>query len=77
MGKKLSLSQVHRAKIVTLYKEDHSKRQISAKCDVSKTAIHTVVVNWRLRRNYNDLNRSGRPNKTTVRDNHSMKKMVD
>ena len=60
MGKKSSLSQVHCAEFVTLYKEGYSNRKISAKCDVNKTAVHIAIVNWRLRTNYGNLKRSGR-----------------
>ena len=70
------LNQVQRAEIITLYKKGYSERKISAKCYVSKTAIHTAIVNWRLRRNYSDLKRSRRPKKTTVKDNLLIKRMV-
>ena len=76
MGKKSSLSQVQRAEIVTLHKEGYLERKISSKCDVSKTAVHRAIINWRLRINYSDLKRSGRPKKTTVRDDRLMKRMV-
>ena len=76
MGKKPSLSQVQRAEIAKLYKKGYSERKISAKYDVSKTAISEVVINWRLRKNYSDLKRSGRPKKTTVRDDNLIKRMV-
>ena len=76
MCKKTSLNQVQRDGIVTLYKESYSERKIGAKCDVCKRAIHTAIVNWRLRRNYSDSKRSGKPKKTTVRDDRLMKRMV-
>ena len=75
-GKKPSLSQVQHAEIVTLHKEGYSEHKISAKCDVRKTAVHRAIINWRLRKNYSDLKRSGGPKKTTVRDDRLMKKMV-
>ena len=73
MGKKPSLSQVQRAEIVTLHKEGYSEHKISAKCDFSKTAVYRAIINWR---NYSDLKRSGRPKKTTVRDDRLMKRIV-
>ena len=76
MGKKPSLSQVQRAEIVTLRKEGYSERKISAKWDVSKTAVHRATINWRLRRNYSDLKRSERSKKANVRDNCLIKRMV-
>ena len=45
-GQKMSLSQVQRAQIVTLYREGYSERKISAKCNVSKTAVSTAIINW-------------------------------
>ena len=73
MGKKMSLSQGQRAQIVTLYRESYSEPKISAKCKVSKIAVHATMINWRLRRIYSDSKRSGRPKKTTVRDDHLKK----
>ena len=34
------------------------------------------MVNWRLRRSYRDSKKSGRPKKTTVRDDHLMTRIV-
>ena len=59
-----------------LYREGYSKRKLSAKCNVSKIAAHTAIVNWGLRGSCTDLKRSGRPKKTTVRDDHLMKRRV-
>ena len=59
--RKTSLSQVQRAQIVTLYTEGFLERIINAKCNVDKTVVFTAIVNWRLRRSYCDLKRSGRP----------------
>ena len=59
MVKKSSRSQVQRVEIATLHKEGCSERKINAKCDISKAAVHRAIINWRLRRNYSDLKRSG------------------
>ena len=64
MGKKPSLSHVQRA--LTLHKEGYSERKISAKCNVSKTAVHKAIINWRLGRNYSDLKTSGKLKKTRL-----------
>ena len=44
-GQKTSLNQAQHAQIVTLYIEGYSERKISTKCNVSKTAVHTAIVN--------------------------------
>ena len=47
MGKKSSLSENKRAKIVTLFNEGYSERQISVKVSCCKTAVHTAIVNFK------------------------------
>ena len=61
---------------MTVYEKGYSERKISAKYNISKIAVHNAIINWRLSRSYSDLKRSGRPTKTTVRDNHLMKRIV-
>ena len=75
-GQKTSLNQVQRIQIVTLFRDGYSERKISTKCNVSKTAVHTAIVNWRLKRSYSNSKRSGNPKKTTVRDDHLLRRMV-
>jgi len=40
MGRKKSLSEIHRGQIVALHNEGLSERKIAAKLKVSKTAVH-------------------------------------
>ena len=70
MGKKASLSETQRAQIVILCKEGQSERKISEKLNVSKTAVHQTIVKFKNTGLYSDQKRSGRPRKTTVRDDH-------
>ena len=41
------MSDNTRAKIVTLFNEGYSERQISVKLSYSKTAVHTAIVNFK------------------------------
>ena len=45
MGKKMSLSDVKRSQIVTLYDERYSERSISERVKCSKNAVHDAIVN--------------------------------
>ena len=72
----MSLSQAQRAQIAKSYIEGYTARKIGAKCDVSKTAVHAAMINWRLRRSCSELKSSGRSKEITVGDDHLMKRMV-
>ena len=65
MGKKSSISETKRSQIVVLSKKCHSEREISAKIRRSKTAVHTAIANFNNYESCKDLNRSGRPMKTS------------
>ena len=73
MGRKTSLSDVQRARIVTLHEEGHSERKMAVKMSCSKTAVHTTINNFDFYGNYSDKKKSGRPRKTSRRDDHMMK----
>jgi len=74
MGKKLSLSDVERAQIVALYKEAYSERSISERIKRSKNAVHNAIVKFNKAGTYSDAKRSGRPRKTTRRDDHIIRR---
>ena len=76
VGQKSFFRQVESAKIVASCKDGLSERNIRAKYNVGKTAVCIAIVNWRLRRSYSDLKRSGKPKKASVRDHHLMKRLV-
>lgn len=76
MGKKASLSETQRAQIVILYKEGQSERKISENLGVSKTAVHQAIVKFKNSGLYSDQKRSGRPRKTTLRDNHLIRRIA-
>lgn len=76
MGKKASLSEIQRAQIVILCNEGQSERKISEKLNVSKTAVHQAIVKFKNTGLYSDQKRSGRPRKTTVRDDHLIRRIA-
>ena len=69
MGKKRSLSEAQRAQIVNLRQEGYTERATSERLAVSKTAVYQAVVKFKNCGSYPDCKRSGRPRKTTRRDN--------
>jgi len=76
MGKKRSLSETQRAQIVILLQEGYTEGAISERLAVSKTTVHQAVVTFKNCGSYSDCNRSGRPQKTTRRDDILMKRCV-
>ena len=72
MVRKAALSDVQRARIVTLH-EGHSERKIAVKMACSKTAVHTTINNFEIYGNYSDKKKSDLPRKTSRRDDHMMK----
>jgi len=76
MGKKRSLSEAQRAQIVILRQKGYTERAISEHLAVSKTAVHQTVVKFKNCGPYSDCKWSGRPRKTTRRDNILIKRCV-
>jgi len=76
MGKKRSLSEAQRAQIVILRQEGYTERPRSERLAVSKTAVHQAVVKFKNCGSYSDCKRSGRPRKTTRRDDILIKRCV-
>ena len=75
MGRKASLSDVQRARGVTLHEEGHSERKIAVQMACSKTAVHSTTNNFELYVNYYSVKqKSGRPRKTSRRDDHGILK---
>ena len=66
MRRKASLSDVQRARIVTVHEEGYSERKIAMKMACSKTVVHTKINNFELYGNYSDKKKSGRPRKTSL-----------
>ena len=63
MGRKSSLTEVQRARIVLLNQEGYSERQISKAEKCSKTAVHNALAKFKNSGSYSDNKRSGRPRK--------------
>ena len=65
---------VQRAQIVALYKEGYSERSISERIKRSKNAVHNAVLKFKKTGTYSDAKRSGRPQKSTPRDDHIIRR---
>ena len=76
MGKKPSLSAIQRGQIVILHQEGLSERKISEKLSISRPAVHRAIEKYKEDGTYVDKPRSGRPRKTTPRDDHIIKRTV-
>ena len=76
MGKKKSLTKVQRAQIVILHKEGVSERQTAARLSVSKTGVHQAITKHVSEGIFCDRKRSGRPQKTSIRDDNLIRRMV-
>ena len=76
MGRRKSLSEVQRSLIIALHNEGLLERKISAKFKISKTAVHQSIKKFEQYDSYNNLPRTRRPRKTTVKDDHVMKRIV-
>ena len=76
MDKKASLLATQRAQVTILWLEGYSERMIASKLHCGKTAVHTAKVNFMKYGNYKDRKRSGRPRKSTPRDDNVMKRIV-
>ena len=76
MGKKKSLSEVHRAQIVALHGQNLSERLISAQIGCSKTAVHQAIAKYQEDGSYTDRKRSGRPRVSTAREDNLMRRIV-
>ena len=68
MGKNEPLSEVQRAQIAALHKEGCSERLISEEMKCSKSTVHNAVVKFQNTGSYSTRKKSGRPRKTTPRD---------
>ena len=76
MSKKASLLASQGVQITVLWQEGYSERTIASKPHFSKTAVHTAKVHFMKYGNYKDRKRSGRPRKSTPRNDNMMKRIV-
>ena len=75
-GQKKSLTEVKRAQIVILHKEGVSERQIAERLSVSKTGVHQTITKHVSEGIFCDRKRSGRPRKTSIRDDNLIRRIV-
>ena len=76
MTKNLYHTEVERAQIVAHHKNGLSKRQISKQLSIRKSSIQRAITKFRNKEIYGNRKKSGKPRKTTSRDNISMKHAV-
>ena len=70
------MTEVQRAQIVILHKKEVSERQIAASLSFSKTRVHQAITKHVCEGIFCDRKRSGRPRKTSIRDNNLIRRMV-
>ena len=68
--------EVRRAQIVTLYGEGYTERDIAAKLRCSKTAVHNAIIKSSVDSTFRDRKTSGRPPKTTPREDRPLRRTV-
>ena len=76
LGRKSSLTEVQRARIVLLNQEGYSERQISKAKKCSKTTVLNALAKFKNSGSYSDNKRSGRPQKTTARDDRLIRRVA-
>ena len=76
MGKNRYHTDVERAQKVALHKTGLSQRQISEQLGVSKSSVQRAIEKFNMEGIYNNRKKSGRPRKTTPRDDNTMKRIV-
>ena len=59
-----------------MHKEGQSECLISENVECSKTAVHQAIVKFKICGSYVDTKRSGRPRKTTPRDDHLIQRVA-
>ena len=76
MGKKSSLTEMQRSRIEVLQQEGYLEKQISMVEHCSKTAVHNLLTKFKNSGCDSDSKRSGRPQKTTVRDDRLLRRVA-
>ena len=76
ISKKTAISEEKRAQTNLFSEEGYSEHQISIRLGVSKTAVHQAIAKFQKYGIYTDRKRSGRPLKTSSRDDHIIKKIA-
>ena len=76
MGKKLAIAPVVRAQVVALSGIGLSQRAIQSRLHISKTAVQQAIHKHTITGLFDDAPRSGRPRKTSVRDDRVLKMIV-
>ena len=69
-------TKVERAQIVVLHKNGISQRQINKELSIGKSSIQKAIAKFKTAGIYGNRKKSGRPRKTTSREDTSMKVAV-
>ena len=69
-------TEIERAQIVALHKNGLSQRQISKQLSISKSSIKRAITKFKNKEIYSNRKKSGKPRKTTSRDDTFMKHAV-
>ena len=76
MGKKKSLSNVQRARIIALHGQILSELQIFPQMRNSRAAMHQEIAKCQQDGSYTDKKKTGRPRIATAREDHIMRRIV-
>ena len=76
MGKNRYHTDVERAQIVALHKNGLSQCQISKQIGVNSSSVQRTIRKFNSEGIYGNRKKSGRPRKTTARDNNTIKRIV-
>ena len=76
MGKNRYHTDVKRAQIVTLHKNGLSQHQISKQIGVNRSSVQRAIKKFNSEGIYGNQKKSGRPRKTTVQDDDTIKRIV-
>ena len=76
MGKNLYHTDVERSQIAALHKIVLSQRQISKQIGVNRSSVQRAIKKFTSEGIYGNRKKSGRPRKTTARDDNTIKRIV-
>ena len=76
MGKKKSLSDVQRARIIALHGQILSELQIFPQMRNSRAAMHQEIAKCQQDGSYTDKKKTGRPQIATAQEDHIMRRIV-
>ena len=76
MAKKPLLLAAERAQLVALHMKRLSERQMEKRLQCSKSSLHRVIEKFKKHEIYDNMKKTGRPRKTSRRDDHAIRRAV-